>query len=113
MTKFDDIKTRLRALLEDNSEQRFSDDLLAAATRQTLEELEQRLPRLVSSPFTVTSSGRQQPILSISDCRYFLIVSAHGEGETTRELQPETRFTYLLLNGANTASRQYIPRGGG
>lgn len=114
MAKYDDIKTRLRALLEDNSEQRFSDDLLAAATRQALEELEQRLPRLVSSPFTVTSSGRQQPLLSISDCRYILSVSAHGEGETTRELQPETCFTYLLLNGTPTLHflGQYIPAAG-
>ena len=111
MTKYDDIKTRLRALLEDSSAQRFSDDLLAAAARQTLEEMEQRLPRLLSSQFTVSASGREQPIPAISDCRYIISVSAPGENGSTRELQPETCFTYLLLEGTPTLYflGSYIP----
>ena len=114
MTKYNDIKTRLRALLEDGSAQRFSDDLLAAAVRQALEEMEQRLPRLLSSQFMVTASGRQQPIPAISDCRYIISVSAPGESGSTRELQPETCFTYLLLEGTPTLHflGGYIPAAG-
>ncbi len=102
MTKYDDINSRLRALLEDSAKTRFSDDLLSAAVRQTLEEIEQRLPRVVKSEFTVAASGREQPLLSISDCRCIISVTVPGDSETARELQPETCFTYLLLDGTPT-----------
>ncbi|HNR01588.1 MAG TPA: hypothetical protein PKK59_03550 [Anaerolineaceae bacterium] len=114
MTKYDDINARVRALLEDGAAQRFSADLLAAAMRQALEEMEQRLPRVLSSEFTVISSGREQALLTIDDCRYIISVTTPGDNGAASELQPETCFTYVLLNGTPTLHflGAYIPAAG-
>lgn len=111
MTKFDDINARLRDLLEDSAAQRFSQDLLNAATRQALQEVEQRLPRVLSTEFTVTNAGRDQPLIVLSDCRFIISVAVPEESGTTRELQPETCFTYQLVNGTPTLHflGSYIP----
>lgn len=102
MTKYTDINTRTRALLEDSAKTRFSDDLLAAAIRQALDEIEQRLPRLCLTEFIVTSAGREQTLTGISDCRYIISVTVPEDSGDTRELQPETGFTYLLPGGTPT-----------
>jgi hypothetical protein len=99
MTKLDDINTRLRDLLEDSASQRFSEDLLSVALRQSLDEINQRLPRILSTEFTVATGGRDQSLATLNDCRYIISVTVHEENGTARELEPETCFTYLLVNG--------------
>lgn len=114
MTKYEDINDRLRCLLEDSAAQRFSEDLLIAATRQALAEIEQRLPRVLSAGFTVTTSGRDQSLSTLSDCRYLISVTVPEENGAACELQPDTRFTYLLVDGTPTLHflGSYIPASG-
>ncbi len=114
MTKIDDINTRLRDLLEDSSGQRFSGDLLNVALRQSLDEINQRLPHILSTEFTVTSGGRDQSLAALNDCRYIISVTVPEENGATRELEPETCFTYLLVNGTPTLHflGTYLPAAG-
>ena len=49
MTNFADINSRLRDLLEDSAAQRFSQELLTAAFRQALEEINLCLPPILSA----------------------------------------------------------------
>lgn len=114
MTKLDDINTRLRDLLEDSAANRFSDDLLATALRQALDEINQRLPRILSAAFTVTTSGRDQSLAALTDCRYIISVTIPEESGSAQELEPETCFTYMLVNGTPTLHflGSYLPVAG-
>ncbi|MEN6403534.1 MAG: hypothetical protein ABFD94_16455, partial [Armatimonadia bacterium] len=102
MTKLTDINTQLRSLLEDNEAKRFSDSLLGVALGQALDEINQRLPRLLSAQYTVTVSGRDQLLSTLTDCRYIVSVTIPEDGGGSRELEPETCFTYLLTGGVPT-----------
>jgi hypothetical protein len=49
MTKLDDINTQIRVLLDDSAAVRFSDNLLMQALSQSLEEIHQRVPRVLNA----------------------------------------------------------------
>lgn len=102
MTKLADINTQLRSLLEDSEVKRFSDNLLGVALGQALDEINQRLPRILSAQHTVTVGGRDQLLSTLTDCRYIVSVAIPEDGGSSRELEPETCFTYLLSSGVPT-----------
>ena len=102
MTNLTAINTRVRALLDDSQALRFSDSLLEAALGQALEELEQRAPCVSMVTHTVTTAGRDQSLPGLSGCRYIIGVTVPLADGSSRQLEPETSFTYLLANGVPT-----------
>ena len=102
MTNLTEINTHVRALLDDSQALRFSDSLLEAALGQALEELEQRAPCISTVTHTVTTAGRDQSLPGLAGCRYIVNVTVPLEDGTSRLLEPETCFTYLLTDGVPT-----------
>ena len=102
MTKLDDINTRLRALLEDSSKTRFSDALVNTALRQALDEIESRFPLVKTTVFTIATSGRDQALTGVNDCRYIISLIKTSEDVISCELLPGTGFTYSLAEGTPT-----------
>lgn len=99
MTKLGDINLQIRLMLDDSAAVRFSDNLLRIALSQALEEINQRIPRILTTEHAVTLTGRDQSLLTVTRCRYLISVMVPTEDGSSRELQPETCFTYTL-NGA-------------
>ena len=102
MTKLDDIKTGIRLLLEDSDAKRFSDAILEASLRQALDEIDQRLPRLLQMDFIVTTAGRDQVLTGVTGCHYLVDLSLPAEAGTPTQLEPGTAFTYHLAGGVPT-----------
>jgi len=102
MTKLDDINTQIRVLLDDSAAMRFSDNLLMQALSQSLEEIHQRVPRVLSAQHTVTLAGRDQPLPALSGCRYLINLTLTLADGSSRALEPETGFTYILSGGVPT-----------
>lgn len=102
MTNLTEINTRVRALLDDSQALRFSDSLLEAALGQALEELEQRAPCISTITHTVTTAGRDQSLPGLTGCRYMICVTVPLADGSSRRLEPETSFTYLLADGVPT-----------
>ena len=102
MTKLDDINTQIRVLLDDSAAVRFSDNLLMQALSQSLEEIHQRVPRVLSAQHTVTLAGRDQPLPALTGCRYLISVTLNLTDGSSRALEPETGFTYTLDDGMPT-----------
>lgn len=100
MTDLTSLKTRVRLLLEDSDGKRFSDTLLEAAMRLALDEIDERLPLVSSADFTASSTSRDQPLTGLSGCRYLINITWPAAGDSSRELEPETQFTYCLKDGA-------------
>jgi len=99
MINLTEINTRVRALLDDSQALRFSDNLLGAALGQALEELDQRAPCISIVTHTVTTAGRDQSLPGLTGCRYIISVTVPLEDGSSRRLEPETCFTYLLADG--------------
>ena len=99
MTNIVTIKARLRSLLEDNDAQRFSDELLSAALHQALEEINQRLPRILNTEVALTEDGRDQTLSTISGCRYLISLTLLQANGAARELAAGCSFTYRLQDG--------------
>ena len=102
MTKLDDINANIRILLDDSAATRFSDNLLGLALAQAIEEINQRVPRILSAEHTVTLAGRDQTLPALSGCRYIISVNMLLEDGSSRDLEPETCFTYILNEGTPT-----------
>ncbi len=102
MTKLSDINTQLRILLDDSGAVRYSDNLLALALGQALEEINQRVPRILNAEHTVAVAGRDQTLPALSGCRYLISATILLEDGSSRELEPETSFTYVLAAGVPT-----------
>lgn len=99
MTKLDDIKAGVRVLLEDSTAKRFSDAILEAALRQALDEIDQHLPLILRTDFTVTTAGRDQELTTITGCQYLVEITLPGEAEGSARLEPGEVFTYRLASG--------------
>lgn len=114
MSKFDDLKSRVRDLLEDQSAGRFSDTLLAAALRRALDDVDLQLPNLSELEVTVAATGRDQPLSGLIGCRYILHVDRPLDSQMERVLEPELHFTYFIKDGIPTLhfSGVYIPNAG-
>ncbi len=102
MSKIEDLKTRIRVLLEDESAARFSDGLLLAALRRALDDIDLRLPNIAEYQQVVTTAGRDQPLSGLAGCRYIVSVAPPLVNETESILEPETHFSYYLKDGAPT-----------
>lgn len=96
------INSRVRALLDDNTGQRFPDALIAAALGQALEELARRMPRIQTAEHEITNAGRDQPLPAQAGCRFLIKVGVILEDGSLRELEPEAGFTYILEDGIPT-----------
>ena len=99
MTKLEDINTRVRLQLDDPDAKRFSDDLLLAALRLTLEQVNLALPRSQTFSWTVAAAGRDQVLTGLSDCLFITRITLTATGTSGQELEPETAFTYSLRDG--------------
>ncbi|KAF0112240.1 MAG: hypothetical protein FD147_301 [Chloroflexi bacterium] len=62
MAALQEIKNRIRQALEDSAASRFSDGILESAIRQSLERINERLPRVLTSEVVVETFGRDQPL---------------------------------------------------
>lgn len=102
MTKIDDINMQIRVLLDDSAATRFSDNLLAHALSQALEEIHQRVPCILNAEHTVTLAGRDQPLPALTGCRYLISVTQVLADGSRRTLEPESGFTYTLNAGTPT-----------
>jgi len=109
MSKFTDLETRIRAVLEDENTVRFSSSLLAAALRRALDDVDLQLPNISELEVTAAGSGRSLALSGLTNCRYILNINL-GE----RLLEPEANFTYFLQDGVPTLhfSGSYIPQAG-
>jgi hypothetical protein len=114
MPKYDDLKTRIRALLEDENARRFSDALLAAALRRALDDLELQLPNIAELEWTAVTAGRDQPLPALTGCRYIICVTLPESNAAEQVLKPEEHFTYFLKDGVPTLhfNGSYIPQAG-
>ena len=92
------LETRLRTLLDDPAGQRYSSTVVTAAFSHALTELNLRQPRLIESEFTVAIPGRDQPLAGLNKCFYLLHLVRLDES-SSQMLEPETCFTYQLVNG--------------
>lgn len=99
MTKLEDINARVRQQLDDPDARRFSDDLLLAALRQSLEQVTLALPRSCTFSWTVAAAGRDQVLTGLSGCLFITRITLNPNGTTGQELQPESGFTYSLRDG--------------
>lgn len=114
MSKIEDLKTRTRALLQDESAARFSDSLLLAALRRALDDIDLRLPNLAQHQQTVTAAGRDQSLTSLAGCRYIISAVLPMADPAASMLEPETHFTYYLKDGVPTLhfTASHIPQVG-
>ncbi len=114
MPKYDDLKTRIRALLEDENARRFSDALLAAALRRALDDLELQLPNITELEWAVAAAGRDQPLTGLAGCRYIICVTLPETNTAEPVLKPEQHFTYFLKDGVPMLhfNGLYIPQAG-
>ncbi len=97
MSKFADLETRVRALLEDQDARRFSTSLLAAALRRALDEIDNQLPNISEWQVTVDAAGSDLALTGLEGCRFIIDITIEN-----RVLEPETGFTYFLKNGVPT-----------
>lgn len=96
------LKPRILQVLEDPSGIRFASSLLDEAVRLTLDALDQRLPRLAIVEVAVSTSGRDQPLTGLEDCLYLVSLYISHGNQLTRELEPESEFSYLFRAGLPT-----------
>jgi len=98
-TTLAEIETRILAVLQDPNGTRFSSGLLDAAVRLALDTLDQRLPRLSEIEVTIETGGREQALSGLEDCLYLVGLCIVHSGQTIRELEPESEFTYRFQDG--------------
>lgn len=97
MSKFTDLETRIRAVLEDQDTLRFSDALLAAALRRALDDVDLQLPNIAELEITATTTNRDLALSSLTGCRYIIDIAIDDH-----LLEPEAHFTYFLKDGVPT-----------
>jgi hypothetical protein len=108
------LKLRVLQVLDDPNGTRFGSGLLDESVRLALDALDQRLPRLANVELAVTAAGRDQPITGIEDCLYLVSLYLSQEDRLSREMEPETEFSYLFREGLPTLhfSGRLYPKGG-
>ena len=106
-TNLEDVKTRVRQILDDAEGTRFSDSLLENAVRQALTRLDEALPLIGILDITRTDSGRDQVLTGLTDPLYLINVI---------KIESEIRYGFTCtLAGDNVAlhfSGPVIPRAG-
>lgn len=114
MTKLEDLKARVRAVLEDPASSRFSSSLLDAAFRQSLDRMDQHLPSIAETNVTAAASGCEIPLSSLTNCHCIIDVILQGQDPTSRILEPDLHFTCFIKDGIPTLyfNGKYIPQAG-
>lgn len=109
MSKFTDLETRVRAVLEDQDTLRFSSPLLAAALRRALDDIDLQLPNIAELEVTAAGDSRDLALSNLAGCRYIINITIKD-----RLLEPEANFTYFLKDGVPTLhiNDGYIPQTG-
>lgn len=109
MSKFTDLETRIRAVLEDQDTLRFSGPLLAAALRRALDDVDLQLPHIAELEVTATDASRDLALSGLAGCRYIIDITVEH-----RLLEPEANFTYFLKDGVPTLhfNGGYFPQAG-
>jgi len=114
MTELTSLAARLRQNLNDPDEKRYSEGMLTCAIRQALELIDLQLPQTAVTDVIVEIGGRDQPLNDLTGCLYLvrLVLSAAASG--SRELEPETHFSYQMNAGIPTLHffGEYIPQRG-
>lgn len=95
------LNPRILQVLQDPTGKRYDEPTLAEAVRQALDLINQRLPNIVTSDFTVTTAGRSQALTGLENCLY-LVSLCVNPGEVPSELEPENGFSYRFQNGVPT-----------
>jgi hypothetical protein len=98
MITLTNFKSRMLQVLEDPEGKRFDNAALEEAIRQAISLLDQRLPNIAVCTFTVTVGGRDQSITGLGECLYLVTVCINPESSSSRELEPESGFSYRLQN---------------
>lgn len=113
MSTLADLNTRALHVLSDPSGARYNADLLSEAFLQALELLNRRMPRLARLDLTITDPGRDQPLAGMEHCLFIVSVCLVVPDQLTRELQPDSEFTFQLIEGlpALHFSGARIPQG--
>jgi hypothetical protein len=93
------LKTRILEVLQDSSGRRFNDSTLTEALRQAIDLVNQKLPNIVSTSFTVTAAGRDQAISGLDECLYIISLCVNPDDSSGRELEPESGFSYRYKEG--------------
>ncbi len=114
MSTLAEIKTRILQVLDDASGARYPDALLTEAINQAFSSINTRLPKVSTLDLTITTAGREQAVSGIFNCLFIISVSLISADQLTRELSPDSEFTFLLKNGAPTLyfSGSKIPAAG-
>jgi hypothetical protein len=92
------IIARLREVLADPAALRYSDAHLEEAIRQAMQEIDNRLPRVVETSMTVANDGRDQPLSGLDDPIYLLSIR-YTSSSGSLELEPEVQFSYHMSAG--------------
>ena len=90
MANLEDVKTRVRQILDDAEGTRFNDSMLENAVRQALARLDVALPVMRIVDITRTDSGREQVLTGLESPLYLIKVIKKPDLAESRE--PEIRF---------------------
>lgn len=104
MTTIDDINERVRVVLGDTQETRFSTEMLTEAVRLALDTFNQRLPRVVVEETILTTGGRKLTLTLPEGFLYVMNVEvSHGSG-ASECFEPGGGFTYQVAAGILTVN---------
>ena len=114
MANLEDVKTRVRQILDDAAGTRFTDTLLENAARQALTRLDEALPLMRSLDVTRTDSGRDQALTGLTGPLFLVKVIKIPDLPESRETEIRYGFTCSLAgdSAALHFSGPVIPRAG-
>jgi hypothetical protein len=101
-------------VLEDPTNKRFDNATIEEGVRLALDLLDQHQPNIAVCTLTLSSGGRDQPVSCLGGCMYLVAVALDRSGSGSRELEPESAFSYAFRDGVPMLhfSGKIIPRSG-
>jgi hypothetical protein len=114
MPTLEDIKNRVRQILDDAASDRFSDALLENAIRQALARLDEKLPLIRCVDQQITTSGRNVSLTELVHPLYLIEVCVLPLSAGGCENKIKTGYSYTLQGSSGSLhfSGEYFPSAG-
>lgn len=96
----ENLKNRVRLILDDAGVNRYSDETLESAARLAMRNLDERLPQVLTSELEITTSGRDQSLSGMQNCLYLMDLAVRTTTPSEREEPLKAEFSYTLENGS-------------